>query len=115
VRGSERIYDVRMAQFGLKIKKIVPYYRYARIPRLMVSVPDYGSCQFPIKQVSTVKSLGAHIDENLIWECHINELSKKIASGIRAIERIRYSVPYKTLLSIHNSLVQPHLNYCNSV
>ena len=36
--------------------------------------------QFPIKQVSTVKSLGVHIDENLTWECHINELSKKIAS-----------------------------------
>jgi len=71
--------------------------------------------QFPIKQVWTVKSLGVHIDENLTWECHINELSKKIASGIRAIKRIRYSVPYKTLLSIYNSLVQSHLNYCSSV
>ena len=28
--------------------------------------------QFPIKQVSTVKSLGVHIDEHLTWECHIN-------------------------------------------
>ena len=27
--------------------------------------------QFPIKQVSTVKFLGVHIDENLTWECHI--------------------------------------------
>ena len=50
--------------------------------------------QFPIKEVSTVKSLGVHIDENLTWECHINELSKKIASGISAIKRIRCSVPY---------------------
>ena len=71
--------------------------------------------QFPIKQVSTVKSLGVHIDENLTWECHINQLSKKIASGISAIKRIRYSVPYKTLLSICNSLVQPHLDYYSSV
>ena len=71
--------------------------------------------QFPIKQVSTVKSLGVHIDENLTWECHINELSKKIASGISAIKRVRYSVPYKTLLSIYNSLVQPHLDYCSSM
>ena len=40
----------------------------------------------PIKQVSTVKSLGVHsIDENLTWECHINELSRKIASDMSAI------------------------------
>ena len=26
--------------------------------------------QFLIKRVSTVKSLGVHIDENLTWECH---------------------------------------------
>ena len=41
--------------------------------------------QFSIKQVSIVNSLGVHIDENLTWECHINKLSKKSASGISAI------------------------------
>jgi len=34
--------------------------------------------QFPVKHVLTTKSLGVHIDENLTWECHINELSKKL-------------------------------------
>ena len=43
--------------------------------------------QFPIKRVSTSKSLGVHIDGNLFWECHIDEISKKIASGISAIKR----------------------------
>ena len=47
--------------------------------------PTANINQFPIKRVSNVKSLGVHIDENLTWECHINELSKKIASGINAI------------------------------
>ena len=37
--------------------------------------------QFPIKQVSTVKSLGIQIDENLTWEYLVSELSKTIASG----------------------------------
>ena len=41
--------------------------------------------QFLIMQVSTVKSLAVHIDENLTWECHINKLSKTSASGISAI------------------------------
>jgi len=30
-----------------KYRKIVPYHRCARIPRLTVSVPDYGSCYSP--------------------------------------------------------------------
>ena len=46
--------------------------------------------QFPIRQVSTSKFFGVHIDGNLSLECHINEISKKIASGISAIKRIRY-------------------------
>ena len=40
------------------------------------------------------------------WECHINEISKKIASGISVIKRIMYFLPSEILL---NSLVQPHL------
>ena len=27
----------------------------------------------------------------------------------------RHTVPYKTLLTIYNSLVQPHFDYCSSV
>ena len=50
--------------------------------------------KFPIKHVSTSKSL------NLSWECHINEISKKIASGISAIKRIRYFLPFEILLSV---------------
>ena len=60
------------------------------------------AAKFPIKQVSIVKSLGVHIDENVTWECHINELSKKIASGISVIKRIWYQVSYQTLLSTYS-------------
>ena len=65
--------------------------------------------------VQKSKSLGVHIDGNLSWECHINEISKKIASGISAIKRIRYFLPFEILLNVYNSLVQPHFDYCNVV
>ena len=35
----------------------------------------------PIEQVSSVKSLGIYIDENLTWHFHIDKLCKKIASA----------------------------------
>ena len=71
--------------------------------------------QFPIKQGSTSKSLGVHIDGNLSWECHINENSKNVASGVTAIKRIRYFLPFEILLNVYNSLVQPNFDYCNVV
>ena len=69
----------------------------------------------PIKQVSTAKSLGILIDNNMAWHSHIDKLSKKIASGIGAIKRIRPFVLPEILHYIYNALVQPHFDYCSIV
>ena len=59
--------------------------------------------QFPIKQVSTVRFLDVHIDENLPLECHVNELSKKIASGISDVLGIRFHLRLYLPSTIHKS------------
>ena len=63
----------------------------------------------------TRKYLGIFIDENLRWQTHIDKLSKKVASGIGAIKRIRPFVPPSTLHYIYNALIQSHFDYCNLV
>ena len=68
-----------------------------------------------INQVSSVKSLGVHIDENLSWNMHIEKIAKKIASGIGAIKRCRPFINRTTLESVFNALVQPYFNYCSEV
>ena len=68
-----------------------------------------------IEHVSSVKSLGIFIDENLRWQTHIDKLSKKVASGIRAIKRIRPFVPPPTHQYIYNARIQSHFDYCNPV
>ena len=65
-----------------------------------------------INRVSHTKSIGVYLDENLIWNEHINQISRKIASGIGALKRIRSFVPDTTLQFIFNSLVQPYFDYC---
>ena len=55
--------------------------------------------------MSTSKFVGVDIDGNLSYECHIIEISKEIASGISAIKRIRYFLPFEILLNVNNSLV----------
>ena len=79
------------------------------------SAPSLAIDGHPVSQVSQTKSLGVKIDDNLFWTAHINDLTKKIASGINALKRIRSFVPTTTLKLIFNSLVQPHFNYCCSV
>ena len=47
----------------------------------------------PTEQVSSVKSLGVYIHENLTWHSHIDKLCKKIASAIGVIKPVKPFVP----------------------
>ena len=69
----------------------------------------------PIEHVSSVESLGIFIDEDLLWQTHVDKLSKKVASGIGAIKRFRPFVPSSTLHYIYNALIQSHLDSWNLV
>ena len=66
--------------------------------------PSLTINNFPIEQVSSTKSLGVSIDENLSWNTHIETLCKKISLALGLIKRIRDFVPFYTLLNIFNGV-----------
>ena len=66
-------------------------------------------------RVTIAKSLGVTLDNKLDWSSHIDKLTKKVASGIGAIKRIRHLVPQATSHLIYQALIQPHFDYCNIV
>ena len=68
-----------------------------------------------VKQVSSTKSLRVQIDQNMNWECHIQDICRKIASALSAIKRIRHLIPFNILINVYDSLVQPYFNYCSVV
>ena len=80
--------------------------------RTFKTSPSLEIAGMPINRVSHTKSIGVYLDENLIWNEHINQTSRKIASGIGALKRIRSFVPDTTLQFIFNPLVQPYFDYC---
>ena len=55
--------------------------------------PTFAINDFQISQVTTAKLLGVIIDDRLDWSGHIEKITKKVASGIGAIKRIRHLVP----------------------
>ena len=68
-----------------------------------------------VEQVASAKSPEVYIDQTLNWECHIENISKKIASAIGAVKRIRHLIPFNILINVYHSLVQPHFDYCHEV
>ena len=68
-----------------------------------------------IKQVQHSRVLGIEINVNLSWNKHIENVVKKVTSGIGAMRRIRDFVDRETLSSIYNALIRPHFDYCSEV
>ena len=65
-----------------------------------------------INRVESVKSLGVYIDNHLTWTKHIDEISKKIASAIGALKRIRPYITTNTAVQVYQVLIQPHFDCC---
>lgn len=68
-----------------------------------------------IERVNVYKYLGIMIDDRLKFGKHAEFVSKKIARKIGVINRLRKKVSIKGKLLIYNSLVQPHITYCNTI
>jgi hypothetical protein len=77
------------------------------------SQPSVNIGHDSIKQVQHGRHsrvLGVEIDENLSWNKHIENVVKKVTSGIGAMRRIRDFVDRETLSSIYNALIRPHFD-----
>ena len=61
------------------------------------------------------KFLGFHLDENLSWKYHIEEIRKKASSGAYILYATKNLLDTKNKLGIYHALVSSHLNYGISV
>ena len=65
-----------------------------------------------ISRVNTFNFLGLHLNSNLSWNTHITMISKKITRVTGLLYKLKYIFPKNILLSLYNTLILPHLNYC---
>lgn len=57
------------------------------------------------------KFLGITIDENISWDSHINNLSKKLNSSLYALKRIKNVSDATTAQTAYHALFESHLRY----
>jgi hypothetical protein len=55
------------------------------------------------------------IDENLTWKYHVDNITKKVSSGIGAFKRMRDFITTETAIRVYQSLVEPYFSYCAPV
>jgi hypothetical protein len=65
-----------------------------------------------IRRVEGTRFLGVWIDAGLNWRGHIGQVGTKVRQLLRVLGRISADLDEHLLLSLYNSMVLPHLQYC---
>jgi hypothetical protein len=69
----------------------------------------------PILQVESTKFLGITVDRKLTWTAHINNILVKASRPVGVLSKLKHFLPAHTLKTLYNSLIMPHLSYCNII
>ena len=64
-----------------------------------------------MKQVSSTKFLGIHIDEHLTFKYHTEHILTKISRSIGLLFKLNHFLPQNILLTLYNTLILPYFNY----
>ena len=67
-----------------------------------------------IDKVTTQKFLGVIFDNKLQWKDHINHIISKLNSCLGACRRALPFLSHSALYTIYHSLMQSHIDYCNT-
>ena len=65
--------------------------------------------------VKSLSFLGVILDESLDWKTHIKNISLKVSRGVGIMSKLKYVVPNNVLKLLYNSMILPHLSYCNII
>ena len=91
-----------------KKSKFIVFYKPPRktvIPELLIDNEK-------ICCVDEFTFLGLTITKHLSWKKHLDKISNKISKMIGVLNKLKFIIPDQILLTIYNSLMLPHLNYC---
>ena len=68
-----------------------------------------------LERVNSTKFLGVLIQENLMWNTHINYVCDKVSKATALLAKLKHYLPKYVLMLIYNSLCLSHMSYALSV
>ena len=83
--------------------------------QLLARIPEDAVVRFgntSIQPSTHVKNLGLHMDKYLLFDVHINEISKKVIGLLIYLNRISMNFDKASRKIVVQTLVLSHINYC---
>ena len=68
-----------------------------------------------IEEKKAATFLGVVINEFLTWDDHISKVLKSVSRCIGILFKLKHCLPLHILLTLYNSILLPHISYCNIV
>ena len=68
-----------------------------------------------LEEVSELRFLGVVMNNKNTYKSHIEEVMRKVRSGISALKLSRNLLNYRAKFMIFNSMINSHINYCSLV
>ena len=68
-----------------------------------------------LQTTSNEKILGVFVDNNLLWSEHVKHITKKIASNIWLLSKIKIFLSQEYGAQFYKSYIQAHIDFCNIV
>ena len=96
----------------LSLNKLKSKFMLFHQPQKRVTIPKLKINNTLIECVDEFNYLGLIINKHLKWNSHVNIIGNKISQTIGVINKLKHLIPQKILLTIYNSLILPHINYC---
>lgn len=97
-------------KLSLNINKTV-YIVFSRSPNQKPENINIKIGDSIIQQNQSATFLGITIDSHLNWKQQITKVKGKVKSSIYIINRIKNFIPKHSLLTLYQTLIQPHLEY----
>ena len=66
-----------------------------------------------LQKVDHCKHLGVEIDDNLMWKNQIEQVRKKVLTGLYFLRKASNCIPKHHQSTLYKSIIAPHFDYCN--
>ena len=83
------------------------YFRNVHSPQIQCNILIDD---IPLVEKQSTKFLGIVIDCNLTWNDQINNITKSISRNIGIMNKLKYFISKKSLLTLYNTFVLSYLN-----